>query len=99
MTLDVVLSLALVVLTPAVGWLLSTVIAHRKAIARIEQGLEQQVTREDLREVGEGLQAGIGKLEVHLTRLEGDLRVKDEQVDSIKLIVRRHEQWLASDQM
>ena len=98
MTLDVVLSLALVVLTPAAGWLLSTVIAHGKQLARIEQSLEHQVTREDLREIGAGLQEALATLTVKVTELRGDLRVKDEQVDSLKLIVRRHEQWLASEQ-
>ena len=94
MTLDVVLSLAVVVLTPAVGWLISTVIAHGRLLARLDERDERQVTRDDLHELGTSLRAEISALAVSIANLRGDLHVNAGKVDSIQLVIRRHEEWL-----
>lgn len=97
MTLDVVLLLAVTVLVPAVGWLISTVIAHGKLIARLDEQAKRQVTRDDLHDLGKGLRAELAAVNVNIERLRGDLGVHAEKVDSVRLVVNRHEEWLSRE--
>ena len=95
--IDVLLALIVTVLTPAVGWLVSAVIAHGKQIAGLEATLSCVATRTDLQKLQDTIRRATGDMAVNIETLRGDVRALHERTDSVRLVVDRHERYLEQE--